>query len=174
MVSPERQALCVAACEGVPDSYLSRGPKGLWEWFQKQRDAQNLDAWMPLSDLRRYLPHDRSYRTVWAWHKLGISNRRGQVVRLAVTSLDGVQGTTLREYHLMNLRCDPASIATLASPRPGLPGLYLALCHRCERRQEFEADPRRIDPKNLLRAGGWSLRGDGWACEECKDGPSRQ
>lgn len=165
MQQHDRQSLCVQACHGIPDAYLERGADGLWDWFQRhplQGKVDDHDTWMPLDKLRRYLTQARSRRAIYAWVKLGISNRRGKVVRLHAEKHDGVLCTTLREYHLLNLRCDPASIATLK------PGTYLALCHACDATKEFNANPHSTDPKTTLSQHGWQKSINGWQCPNCK------
>ena len=168
--SHERQSLCVRACEGIPNTYLDRGADGLWAWFQRHPQhgiTPNYDTWLTLDDLRRHLPQERSVKAIYLWASLGVSNRKGRVVKLHTELRNGVKCTTLRHLAEMNLRCDPNSLEALTRPAAG-PKLYLALCGHCERPREFEADPKSEDPRRALEALGWSKNGDGWRCEECQ------
>lgn len=160
-----RAELCVAACEGIPDSVLVGGPQGLKSWLCGR--LPELDTPIPIADFGRYLPVRRCRNTIQNWIAVGIRRRDGLVVRLReTTGTRGERCVTLEDYYRMQLRVDGRQIVTIQKVMGGR--LCMAVCSLCEAWLKF-VEPEHGVREQILEGHGWQ-RGvdDYWVCKQCK------
>lgn len=162
----DRQELCVAACDGIPDSYLIRGYAGLKAWFANKGIEH--DTPISLGELGRYLPWRRGRSYMYKLAKAGLDRKDGLNLKLETFEFDGFAASTVENYFRLILRMDGSQIVSIEK-RTDDSRLCMAICSTCGEFLKFSVKENEVR-ELVCRQYNWQLMDDlYWQCNKCSE-----